>query len=248
MKKSEYYEKYFKIKNILPLLLFFVLPISAFGVSVSPNTTTITAPEGTPPPYFTPETVNWSCTTPLTDTGYSMIYFFESETTGAGSQNCNLSFDTTLYLSYWLEHDQNVPFPAGTYHLVEVDNGGDPDCSGDYITCRNSTHFIDETTITILDKTGLFFGGTANDLVANVGIVSSSVYNGAFSWLMLSAGVFLAFYILQKLIMLQPKPEKEKKKDRAIRDKTGKQIGIDVSNDGYRRITGKNGVIGWVKE
>lgn len=86
---------------------------------------------------------------------------------------------------------------------------------------------------------------TASALMAEIGTVSSSTFGGVLPYALLSMGVFLAFYIIQQIVLTQPKD----KKDRIIRDKKGKQVGFDVSNDGYHRIIGKDGQEkGWAKD
>jgi len=219
---------YFKIKNIFPLLLFFVLPISVFGASYIGS--------GFPNEDFN---VIWKATG--TVCGYDLYTNTQNNATIShvlyyisGNPSCTI--------------DWRIRYGQGDGQFYNTYGGTTPD-SGTYIGFYGGSGTISIYTPPPPPAIPSFFeGGTSNDLVANLGTVSGNVYDSALSWIFLSVGVFLAFYILQKLIMLQPKPKKEKK-DRIIRDKAGKQIGIDVSKDGYHRITGKKGqVIGWAKD
>jgi hypothetical protein len=143
--------------------------------------------------------------------------------------------------------DQTVPTHSGNYsRSINYGSSYSPQTAEDTIFyVYGQTPIV---TPPVTPSINVFSGGSATALVASIGEVSGSVFNGALPYFMLSMGLFIAFYILQQLIMIQPKPDKSKK-DRIIRDKEGKQIGIDVTNDGYHKITGKKGqTIGWEKD
>lgn len=83
------------------------------------------------------------------------------------------------------------------------------------------------------------------DVYGQLSLVSASTFTDILPYLILIIGIILAFYIVEMLIDIMS----HTKKDNIIRDKEGKQIGIDVSNDGYHRIFGKSGQeIGWEKD
>jgi len=66
---------------------------------------------------------------------------------------------------------------------------------------------------------GVLFGGanaavaatTTGSLMAAVGLVSGNVFTSVFPYLVVAAGVFVVFYIIQNLVMTMPKTEKVKK-------------------------------------
>jgi uncharacterized membrane protein len=126
---------------------------------------------------------------------------------------------------------------------------------------RLYTGYINEVTFTYLNTpaptSGSLFHFTSpttgeisnnpSDLMANVGTVSTDVFSSSLPYMLVFIGVPLAFYVIQSL--KKTVVPKETKKDRIIRDKDGKQIGIDVSGDGYKRIINKKGQeIGVAKE
>jgi hypothetical protein len=51
----------------------------------------------------------------------------------------------------------------------------------------------------------LFAATTTSDLLASVGAVSTDVFNAATPYLLVAAGIPLAFYLIKKLISLIPK-------------------------------------------
>jgi hypothetical protein len=51
----------------------------------------------------------------------------------------------------------------------------------------------------------LFAATSTNDLLAAVGAVSTDVFDSAWPYLLIAAGIPLAFYIVKKLIGLIPK-------------------------------------------
>jgi len=51
----------------------------------------------------------------------------------------------------------------------------------------------------------LFAATSTSDLLAAVGAVSTSVFDSAWPYLLVAAGIPLAFYIVKKLISLIPK-------------------------------------------
>jgi hypothetical protein len=225
------------MKKYFFTFLFLLFPVSSFAIIITPNTTQIAIIPPAPAPYFSPDTVTWTCTSPLSDIDPAKIYFFESDIQGAGSQNCDLSFDENLVLSDWLEATDYTPFPAGVYHVVEAsDIGTDYGICNEYISCIESPYFIDETTITITDiqtptVTGSLFHFTNPitnepstnpvDLVASVGTVSTNTFDSAFPYMLVFIGVPLSFFIMQKLrdlIMFEGAKRREKLEKQNKRD------------------------------
>jgi len=51
----------------------------------------------------------------------------------------------------------------------------------------------------------LFEATTTSDLLASVGSVSTDVFTSALPYLLVAAGIPLAFYVIKKLISLIPK-------------------------------------------
>lgn len=220
---------YFKIKKILPLFLFFISPISVFGASYIIGS-------GFPDATFNNV---WTATGSVC--GYD-IYVNNVDPT--------LNMSRALYYiggNPACSSDWRIRYNQGDGFYYGGGGGTVPEgvMVGFYSGNGNVTAYIPPPPP---PPQRLFSGGTTDGLVANVGTVGMDITTSAMPWLMLIAGIPLAFYIIQKLIGIMPKPAKETKKDRIIRDKEGKQVGIDVSNDGYHRITGKTGVIGWVKD
>jgi hypothetical protein len=225
-----------KIKKIFPLLLFFIFPVSVFGA------TTIN---------FTPNRAVLGDDITIYINGLvgdsESIYIFNPNgiIITDWDASSNIYLPETNILSSWLDVSAGV----GQYRAIVSPKFACNILEGDFTYEECLPYGTDYGVFfTVYTVESLFYGGSATALVASIGEVSGSVFNGALPYFLLSMGVFIAFYILQQLIMIQPKPEKSKK-DRIIRDKEGKQIGIDVSNDGYHRVTGKKGQeIGWEKD
>jgi hypothetical protein len=111
----------------------------------------------------------------------------------------------------------------GTYHFILTDNNISGECydtSSTYNNCIASASYLGTDisyTLTSLPPTpasGILFGKhyaesgsdgmatTSTGLLAAVGMVSTNAFNGIFPYLMLSAGVFVGFLIIEKIAMI----------------------------------------------
>lgn len=204
-------------KLLLTIPLFLILPLSAFAAvsySRTPSGINILSPVSVSVSFD--DYSETGCSSyPAPDSWYIGI-----ETDGDFSVNSGYISSTTKSYIF------STPLPVGNYYdvavychdLVNGDTGGSPQL------------FLEETGETIFTIIsppsgggGVLFGhsGESNAIVsggggsalAAVGLVSTNAISGIFPYLMLSAGVFLTFYIIQQLVMFlgREKIKKDKK-------------------------------------
>jgi len=110
--------------------------------------------------------------------------------------------------------------PVGTYHFLLVDLTI-TDCDGlTYSQCMASPAYLGTDIPVLYLAPAVVAGGvsvftstsTAN-LLAGVGLISSSTFGSIFPYLMLSIGVFVSFYIIQQIIFAVNQ-DKKKNKDK----------------------------------
>jgi hypothetical protein len=99
----------------------------------------------------------------------------------------------------------------GVYGNPLISSGGNVFDSNGNITSNPSGTCPDLISLSTLTGGGIFSRTTTGSLVASIGEVSAPIFTGVFPYLMLTAGVFIAFLIVQKLISIFFYDKKKKK-------------------------------------
>lgn len=114
---------------------------------------------------------------------------------------------------------------TGTYRILECATGSNCGGSGVLDDARIDPDYVSEALLTISGiggtKTGVLFGRSGESqaamqsggsMLAAIGLVSGGAFDSVFPYLMLSAGVFTLFYVIQQLAMFFGRMSGEKVK------------------------------------
>jgi hypothetical protein len=206
------------MKKIIPILMFVLLPFSALALTASPTTDTrnqVVSVGGW--------CSDWPQTT-MDFNGNSSIAFFAPAGDIRGYMHCGthgggLGGNSTS--GNYSPHNVN-PMEgsiiggnaiAGTWHVIQF-SVNDPTC-GTYTSCLSNPNFVASAPITMIDNgVALFKSGLSGmQMLAALGSAPYSLFQSIFPYLTFSAGVFVAFYVVQQITMfLGQKVGKKKKK------------------------------------
>lgn len=195
------------MKNILfTTFLFFVLtPISAFAAVSYERIPSGTNIYTSPTISITADSMDDLCDPDLD--GSTLLAWYITMTSSDTERISSYYPTTTLSVQY------NPVLPVGNNYSVSVSSCNYEPPAGDIGVGR----WYSEDIFNIISS-GVLFGGegsiytatTTTGLLAAVGLVSTDMFNGIFPYLMLSAGVFVSFYIVQQIIMLLGGLKKER--------------------------------------
>lgn len=227
----------FKIKKTLPLLILpLFLPVLAFGaISISPSTIT-TCPTG-------------ECAIPVTlscspQTSDIVVALWDGNSLSVQGTCDTLNGSD---ISSWLDWATGGSQQTIAYCDSSV-VGSDCSTHTDLTAFVNDSGYLGSVDVLSRSNTSLFGAKlTASAVVSNIGGVSKNTFNSTMPYIATSIGVFIAFYIMQRLAHLTTQEKGGTKNDGYIRDKNGKRVGVDMK--GYHRIYGKSKQeIGWEKD
>lgn len=212
------------MKKLLLTISLFFIPFSAFAALTNDMTRVIpsSAISCSSMEYSVFDTGNpdfYSSAIYNTDTGDIVAIY-------SGNQGMICVGDEFELAAYY----PNSSYPlttllVGNYSLITYNNSNFCE-SATYSACKASGDFADEALFSITSQTnlrsGVLFGRSGESqtaiqsgggVLAAVGLVSTNAFTGVFPYLMLSVGVFLTFYVVQKIAMLwgdRMKPESAK--------------------------------------
>lgn len=188
-------------KFIYSILLFGVVlsPLSAFALSVSNNNT-----------YNFSQTISGWCETDAS----TSIAFFNPDGTEISFYNCDPSyvgfsgFPFTSNAIY-VQNGSGHYYASGTSYSFIGEDGHVGTWTAKTYSQWNAGGSITATATWEMAQGGVFTSAPTPDVFAAIGTVSSDVFGSATPYLLTAMGVFLAFYLIQKLIFFLSQKNKK---------------------------------------